>query len=664
MKIKKLALFLILATVLGPGSSLTQTTVTLVIKRPKVSFTHASVNTADSLHINTGAAFGITSDTTLTVGAQDTIVFMDNGAVRFKLLMADVPGDNEVITFDLATGIASWEAIPAGGAHNILSATHSDAETAAAVRGDVLVAQTASPEWRALVLGAAGQILRSDGTDLLYTTATYPTTTTINQLLFSSAANTIIGLATSNSQVLQTSAGGVPSFSATLPNAVQDNITRLGAIAVSVAWADGVKQTFNPDATNAGINVGAHTAQVSAPADGDVFYNSTANQMQGRINGSWVDLGAGAGGGETNTHSSDGGGLALTAATPKVGVDLRLVSLNAAHFDLSADLASIDPSIAINWIGVQTWARAGLAGDFQNSTDAISNEVVRLQGADRATAANNDESYIGLRLENDTAAQVEAVRLVWVWLDVADASKDSRPELHYFTSNTLRELSFPAITANDVVSTLGLAQTFTAIKTIAADWVNTANPWSVNEGGSGFATATDGGILLGSGTGAFTVLGVAANGQIPIGDGATDPVLATLTGAGTVSITNGPGSITVTGKAKDVNPTLTVENPDASEDISMFFTNRAITVTEMRAVLIGSATPSVTWTVRHFATDRNNAGNEVVTSGTVTTSTTAGSDVTSFNDATIPADSFVWFETTAKSGTVTEISVTVIYDVD
>ena len=61
--------------------------------------------------------------------------------------------------------------------------------------------------------------------------------------------------------------------------------------------------------------------------------------------GSWIpDSGglAGAGGGQTNTHSSDGGGLALTAAVTKVGVDLRLVSLAAADFDLAADVVSID----------------------------------------------------------------------------------------------------------------------------------------------------------------------------------------------------------------------------------------------------------------------------------------------------------------------------------
>ncbi len=108
---------------------------------------------------------------------------------------------------------------------------------------------------------------------------------------------------------------------------------------------------------------------------------------------------------------------------------------------------------------------------------------------------------------------------------------------------------------------------------------------------------------------------------------------------------------------------ITVEDPTSSEDITIAFTEKAITITEIRAVLIGSATPSVTWKIRHH-TDRNNAGNAVVTAGTVTTSTTAGSDVTAFDDATIPADSFIWLETTAKSGTVTEIHVTIVYTVD
>jgi hypothetical protein len=65
----------------------------------------------------------------------------------------------------------------------------------------------------------ANQILLSgSSTTPAWSTATYPATTTVNQLLYSSSTNTVVGLATANSAVLVTSAGGVPSLSTTLPN--------------------------------------------------------------------------------------------------------------------------------------------------------------------------------------------------------------------------------------------------------------------------------------------------------------------------------------------------------------------------------------------------------------------------------------------------------------
>lgn len=62
----------------------------------------------------------------------------------------------------------------------------------------------------------------------------------INQLAYyASAGTTVSGLATANSGTLITSAGGVPSISSTLPNTVQDNITRLGTI-TSGTWNAGI----------------------------------------------------------------------------------------------------------------------------------------------------------------------------------------------------------------------------------------------------------------------------------------------------------------------------------------------------------------------------------------------------------------------------------------
>lgn len=55
--------------------------------------------------------------------------------------------------------------------------------------------------------------------------------TTANQIIYMSSAATFAGIPVVNNAVLVTSAGGVPSESLTLPNAVQDNITRLGTIA-------------------------------------------------------------------------------------------------------------------------------------------------------------------------------------------------------------------------------------------------------------------------------------------------------------------------------------------------------------------------------------------------------------------------------------------------
>ena len=76
--------------------------------------------------------------------------------------------------------------------------------------------------------------------------------------------------------------------------------------------------------------------------------------------------------------------------------------------------------------------------------------------------------------------------------------------------------------------------------------ISIVDPLIVAKGGTGAATLTDHGILLGSGTGAITPLGAATNGQIPIGSTGADPVLALITGtANQIVSTPGAGSITL-----------------------------------------------------------------------------------------------------------------------
>ncbi len=121
--------------------------------------------------------------------------------------------------------------------------------------------------------------------------------------------------------------------------------------------------------------------------------------------------------------------------------------------------------------------------------------------------------------------------------------------------------------------------------TVNADDVALTVPVVVANGGTGATTLTDGGILLGSGTGAITALGVASNGQVPIGDGTTDPVLATLTAvAGETDVTNGAGTITigiadpiaVSKTSLTAGRSLTLTTNDVAADAELFTDTKCV----------------------------------------------------------------------------------------
>lgn len=143
-----------------------------------------------------------------------------------------------------------------------------------------------------------------------------------------------------------------------------------------------------------------------------------------------------------------------------------------------------------------------------------------------------------------------------------------------------------------------------------------------------------------------------------------------IVGAGNVAATTASQTITVSGSTASGtfsesltisgSPVLTgtmttksiiVENPNDTEDLTFFFTDKELTTARMQAVLvISGVSPSVTWTIR-FDSDRDAIGTEVVVGGTETTSIGNGSEITSFNNPTISGDSWVWLETTATGST-------------
>jgi len=79
----------------------------------------------------------------------------------------------------------------------------------------------------------------------------------------------------------------VARFDGTTGKLLKNTSTVTLSDAGAFSFPDGVRQTFNPNGTSAGINVGAHTSDPSTPVNGDLWYNSASgiNQLRTRRGG-------------------------------------------------------------------------------------------------------------------------------------------------------------------------------------------------------------------------------------------------------------------------------------------------------------------------------------------------------------------------------------------
>src|SRR5680860_271642 len=118
----------------------------------------------------------------------------------------------------------------------------------------------------------------------------------------------------------------------------------------------------------------------------------------------------------------------------------------------------------------------------------------------------------------------------------------------------------------------GATQTFANGTNVTISSVGTTHTlgWTgqlaVASGGTGVGTLTNGGILLGSGTGAVTATAVLTNGQLLIGDGTGAPTVGTLTGGNAITVTNGAGSISIAVTALSIGDAEIVQDSiDASK---------------------------------------------------------------------------------------------------
>lgn len=106
---------------------------------------------------------------------------------------------------------------------------------------------------------------------------------------------------------------------------------------------------------------------------------------------------------------------------------------------------------------------------------------------------------------------------------------------------------------------------------------------------------------------------------------------------------------------------LRMVSPSSGEEGTIFFTTEAITIVELNDVVVGSG--STTWNIFH-ASARDSGSANALFSSSRTTSSTSGASTTSFDDDTIPLDSWVWLEVVGDSGTINELAVTISYNID
>ena len=96
---------------------------------------------------------------------------------------------------------------------------------------------------------------------------------------------------------------------------------------------------------------------------------------------------------------------------------------------------------------------------------------------------------------------------------------------------------------------------------------------------------------------------------------------------------------------------VTIVTPSGTENLTLFYVNAAVTVQQLTANIRGAG--SITVDVFYAPTPAL-TGTSLVTGGVTVTDTTI---TTSFSNAVIPANSYVRLATSAKSGTVSELAV-------
>jgi hypothetical protein len=270
-------------TIAGSGSTLTTqltglTNHSVQVGAGTATLTQLSVGTNGQVLI--GATTADPAFATLT--SSDSSISFTTGANTLSLQVAG--GSTTIKTITGNTGGAES---PSAGNFNILGtgsitvAGSANTETVqlTGLTNHAIQIGAGTATLTQLGAGTTGQVLQTNTTaDPTWSTATYPSTTTINQILYSSSANVVGGLATANNGVLTTGTSGIPVITALASNGQLIIGSGAGAPAAATLTAG----------TGISITNGANSITIAASGEGLTWSVKSTNFNAAVSNGYFI----------------------------------------------------------------------------------------------------------------------------------------------------------------------------------------------------------------------------------------------------------------------------------------------------------------------------------------------------------------------------------------
>src|SRR3990167_8133940 len=253
-----------------------------------------------------------------------------------------------------------------------------------------------------------GQVLQSAGAaaDPAFSTATYPLTTTVSQILYSSAANTVVGLATALDGVLITSHTGVPSWLAN------------GATGEVLTATTGAPPSWQAGGGGGVDSVSGTADRITSTGGADpildiaaTYVGQTSITTLGTVaTGTWdgTDIAVAAGGTGNNTFTAYS---VICAGTTATGAFQNVSGVGSSTQVLTSNGAGTLPtwqtpaSGAGNWIKISSaTASASATINFTGLTNTYSTYVVTISNLAPAT----DATTLWMRTSTDGGASYDA----------------------------------------------------------------------------------------------------------------------------------------------------------------------------------------------------------------------------------------------------------------